>query len=92
MSNVFLEKIGAMLIPMLEDYAIGQLPDAAKRLLFVNLAALGSEGQTWLKKTATGLDDAVFNALVSDANASFAEAGKADLAAWLDQFVAFKVT
>ena len=88
--NLILEKLGALIIPMLEDYAVGQLPDAAKRLLFVNLAALGSEGQAWLKKTQTALDDALFDALLSDANAAFVDAGKPDLAPWLDQFVAFK--
>lgn len=90
MKNALLEKLGAMLIPMLEDYAVGQLPEAVKRILFLNIVALGSEGQAWLKKTQTALDEALFDALLSDANAAFVDAGKPDLAPWLDQFVAFK--
>lgn len=91
MGNSFLETIGKMIMPLLVDYGTGEMPESARNLLFVNVAALGTEGQAWLRKTQTGLDDAAFAALINEANEAFANAGLSQIPEQLDAFVQFTV-
>ena len=84
------ERLGAMLMPLLTDYAVGNIHSSGlKHLLFILVAALGSEGQVWCAKSQTILDDAMWGSLVSEANAAFVAAGHPDLAIALDEFVQF---
>lgn len=91
MANAWLESLGKMIMPLLVDYGTGQMPEALRRLLFVNVVALGTEGQEWLKKTQTQLDDSAFAAMIGEAIEAFGSAGLSQVPAQLDGFVAFAV-
>lgn len=69
------EFIIAALLPLLGQWADKTIPEASKRLLYVLLAALGSEGRAWLKKTQTTLDDGAFEVLSAEAVNEFSESG-----------------
>ena len=82
-----IESLLPLFLPLLANYADKALPDGPKRLLYVNLLALGTEGAELLAKTQTTLDEAAFAALLAEAREEADEAGLTDLASDLDAFV-----
>lgn len=76
---------------MIASYVDGTLPEGPKRLLYVNMLALGEEGRKKLAETQTHLDDAAFAALTREAVKEFEEAGYPDLPVKLDAFVKLSV-
>ena len=84
-----IETLLPLILPLLGNYADGALPTAPKRLLYLNICALGEEGRAQLKKTPNTLDDAAFEVLFNEAKEEFDEAGLSDVPGKLEAFVAF---
>ena len=81
--NAIKEQLGKLLIPLIVDYAAGQCPPAYKRILFVNVSMLSSEGKQWLLGTATELDDKLLASILDEAKQELGE----ELIAQLDGLV-----
>lgn len=85
-----IEQLAKMLIPLIVDYSSGQLPAPYKRVLFLNVAALGTEGRELLKKSETGIDDKLLESILDEASQEFGEAGFVSVEE-VDSFVSFTV-
>lgn len=80
------------LLPLLGQWADKTLPEPTKRTLYLLVAALGTEGRAWLKKTSTTLDEAAFEVLFAEAKTEIFDCGLFHESTFeaLDAFVAFK--
>ncbi|MBK8233007.1 MAG: hypothetical protein IPK72_21090 [Candidatus Eisenbacteria bacterium] len=80
------------LLPLLGQWADKTIPEPTKRLLYLNICALGTEGVAWLKKTQTTLDEAAFDVLHAEAKNEVFECGLFHESTFkaLDEFVSFK--
>lgn len=67
------EQLGKLLIPLIVDYAAGQLKPWQKRILFLNVAALNTEGKAWLAKTASELDETLLKSIIDEAEQELGE-------------------
>ncbi|MBU1638443.1 hypothetical protein KKC97_12330, partial [bacterium] len=88
MKNI-IDSLLPLILPMIADYADGALPEGPKRWLYVQIVSLGTEGQAWVQKTQTSLDDAAWQAFLAEAKQEFTEAGLPDFPEKLDAFVKF---
>lgn len=84
------EQLAKMLIPLIVDYAAGKIEAPYKRILFLNVAALGTEGRALLAKSETGIDDKLLESILDEAVQEFAAAEFVSVEE-VDAFVAFTV-
>lgn len=85
-----IEALIKSLIPLIVDYTAGNLPAPYKRLLFLNVAALGAEGRALLSKTETGIDDKLLESILDEASQEFGQAEFLGVEE-VDAFVSFTV-
>lgn len=85
-----IEQLAKMLIPLIVDYASGKIEPPYKRILFLNVAALGTEGRALLAKSETGIDDKLLESILDEAAQEFGAAEFVSVEE-IDAFVSFTV-
>lgn len=86
-----IEQLAKMLIPLIVDYSAGQLAAPYKRILFLNVAALGTEGRALLAQSETGIDDKLLESILDEAAQEFGAAEFVGVEE-VDAFVSFTVS
>lgn len=86
-----IESLLPLLLPLVAKHLDGQLPEAPKRLMYVQMVTLGREAIAKLAELQSEIPLAAFQAIHAEAVKEFEEAGQAGVPAFLDGFVTFTV-
>ena len=85
------ENLLPLILPLLAKHLDGSLPEAPKRLLYVQLVTLGSEEVAKLAELDTAIPKEAFLTVHAEAVTPVGEAGQPGVPAFLDSFVTFTV-
>lgn len=85
------ESLLPLLLPLVAKHLDGQLPEAPKRFMYVQMVTLGSEAIAKLAELQSEIPLASFQAVHAEAVKEFEEAGLAGYPVALDQFVKLTV-